>query len=76
MNLKAMDLNNHAEESSSSLEVLVLLLKKALKMSLFTNPNNYLAHAMVKGINDNFDPIILFCSPSLTRAQTLIFGCR
>ena len=75
MNLKAMDLSHHAEESSSSLEFLVLLSIKALNMSLFTNPNNYKAHVIVKGIDDNFDPIILFCSLSLAHAQTLIFAC-
>lgn len=31
-------------------------------LSLFTNQNKYLAHIIVKGVNDNFDPIILFYS--------------
>ena len=75
MNLKVMDFSNNAEESSSSLEFLVLLLKKTLQMRLFTNPNAYLANAIDEDINDNFDPIILFCSPSLEHAQTLIFAC-
>jgi len=46
----------------------MLLLKDALNMglesilSLFTNQNKYLAHIIVKGVNDTFDPIILFYS--------------
>ena len=46
----------------------MLLLKSSLGMNLeeilglFTNQNKYLAHIIVKGINDNFDPIILFYS--------------
>lgn len=31
-------------------------------MGLFTNQNKYLAHIIVKGINDNFDAVILFYS--------------
>ena len=67
MSLKAMEFRKNAE-GSSALEFLVLLLKKNLIMSLenilslFTNQNNYLIHVIVEGINDNFDPIILFCS--------------
>lgn len=31
-------------------------------LGLFTNQNKYLAHIIVKGVNDNFDPVILFYS--------------
>lgn len=31
-------------------------------LGLFTNQNKYLAHIIVKGLNDNFDAIILFYS--------------
>jgi hypothetical protein len=31
-------------------------------LGLFTNQNKYLAHIIVKGMNDNFDPVILFYS--------------
>lgn len=40
-------------------------------LSLFTNQNKYLAHIIVKGINDNFDPIILFYSLLLKHAEKL-----
>ena len=46
----------------------MLLLKASLGMSLeeilglFTNQNKYLAHIIVKGLNENFSPIILFYS--------------
>ena len=46
----------------------MLLLKTSLGMNLeeilglFTNQNKYLAHVIVKGVNDNFDSIILFYS--------------
>lgn len=29
-------------------------------LGLFTNQNKYLAHIIVKGLNDSFEPIILF----------------
>jgi hypothetical protein len=31
-------------------------------LGLFTNQNKYLAHLIVKGLNDNYEPIILFYS--------------
>lgn len=31
-------------------------------LGLFTNQNKYLAHIIVKGVNENFDSIILFYS--------------
>lgn len=31
-------------------------------LGLFTNQNKYLAHIIVKGVNENFDPIVLFFS--------------
>jgi len=31
-------------------------------LGLFTNQNKYLAHIIVKGINENYAPIILFYS--------------
>ena len=31
-------------------------------LGLFTNQNKYLAHLIVKGINDNYDGVILFYS--------------
>ena len=40
-------------------------------LSLFTDQNKYLAHVIVKGINDNFDPIILFYSLLLKHTPKL-----
>jgi len=31
-------------------------------LGLFTNQNKYLAHIIVKGVNESFDPVILFYS--------------
>ena len=31
-------------------------------LGLFTNQNKYLAHLIVKGVNDNFDGVVLFYS--------------
>lgn len=42
-------------------------------LGLFTNQNKYLAHLIVKGLNDNFDPIILFYSLLNKHAAKLKF---
>jgi hypothetical protein len=68
VDIKKINLTKDPEESESSLEFLMLLLKASLGMSLeeilglFTNQNKYLAHIIVKGLNENFSPIILFYS--------------
>lgn len=40
-------------------------------MGLFTNQNKYLAHIIVKGIKDSFDPVILFYSLLNKHSQKL-----
>ena len=40
-------------------------------LGLFTNQNKFLAHIIVKGLNDNYDPIILFYSLLNKHAQKL-----
>lgn len=68
VDIKKINLSKDPEESETSLEFLMLLLKTSLGMNLeeilglFTNQNKYLAHVIVKGVNDNFDSIILFYS--------------
>jgi hypothetical protein len=68
VDVKKINLDKDPEESESSLEFLIVLLKTSLGMNLeeilglFTNQNKYLAQIIVKGINDSFDPIILFYS--------------
>ena len=41
-------------------------------LSLFTNQTKYLAHIIVKGVNENFDPIILFYSLLNKHHQKLV----
>lgn len=68
VDIKKINLSKDPQESESSLQFLMLLLKASLGMSLeeilglFTNQNKYLAHIIVKGLNQNFSPIILFYS--------------
>lgn len=68
VDIKKINLSKDPEESESSLEFLMLLLKASLGMNLeeilglFTNQNKYLAHIIVKGLNDSFDSIVLFYS--------------
>lgn len=45
-------------------------------MGLFTNQNKYLAHLIVKGINDNFDGVILFYSLLQKHLKKLKYFCE
>lgn len=55
--MKKVNFSKTPEESESSLEFLILLLKSSLGMKLeeilglFTNQNKYLAHLIVKGLS-------------------------
>ena len=66
VDIKKINLQKDPEESESSLEFLILLLSTSLGMpveeilGLFTNQNKYLAHIIVKGLNDDFSAIVLF----------------
>lgn len=68
VDIKKINLSKDPEESESSLEFLMLLLKASLGMNLeeilglFTNQNKYLAHIIVKGVADSFDSVVLFYS--------------
>lgn len=77
VDIKKINLTKDPEESESSLEFLMLLLKASLGMNLeeilglFTNQNKYLAHIIVKGLNDSFDSIVLFYSLLIKHARKL-----
>ena len=66
LDIKKINLQRNPDDSESSLEFLILLLSSALNLSveeilgLFTNQNKYLAHIIVKGVNDDYGGIILF----------------
>ena len=57
LDVKKVNFSKTPEESESSLEFLILLLKSSLGMKLeeilglFTNQNKYLAHLIVKGLS-------------------------
>lgn len=60
LDIKKINPQKDPSESESSLQFLILLLGNSFGMpteeilGLFTNQNKYLAHLLVKGINDNF----------------------
>lgn len=66
LDVKKINLQKNPNDSDSSLEFLILLLSSSLGLSieeilgLFTNQNKYLAHVIVKGLNDEYDGILLF----------------
>ena len=66
LDIKKINLQRNPDDSDSSLEFLILLLASSLGLSveeilgLFTNQNKYLAHIIVKGVNDEYGGIILF----------------
>jgi|JI9StandDraft_2_1071091.scaffolds.fasta_scaffold158127_1 hypothetical protein len=68
LDIKKINPQKDPGESESSLEFLILLLGNSFGMpveeilGLFTNQNKYLAHLLVKGINDSFEGVVLFYS--------------
>ena len=75
LDVKRINLQKNPADSESSLEYLILLLAASFSMpveeilGLFTNQNKYLAHLLVKGINDNYEGVILFYSLLLKTKQ-------
>jgi hypothetical protein len=68
LDVKRVNLQKDPVDSESSLEFLIILLANSFAMpveeilGLFTNQNKYLAHLLVKGVNDNFEGVVLFYS--------------
>ena len=66
LDIKKINPKKDPADSESSLELLILLLGQSFDMAveeilgLFTNQNKYLAHLMVKGINETFEGVQLF----------------
>lgn len=66
MDIKKINLSKDPDESESSLEFFIILLTQSFNMTieevlgLFTNQNKYLAHLVVKGVNEHFDGVKLF----------------
>jgi hypothetical protein len=81
LDIKRINVSKNPDESESSLEFLILLLTSSFNMSveeilgLFTNQNKYLAHLIVKGINDNFEGVQLFYSLLLKHLKKLKQFC-
>lgn len=77
LDIKKINPQKDPGESESSLEFLILLLGNSFGMpveeilGLFTNQNKYLAHLLVKGINDSFEGVVLFYSLLLKHSKKL-----
>jgi hypothetical protein len=78
LNLKMIDLHKPAEDTKTTLEYMIVLLSRNLKLSakqsagLLADGNKYLAHIFVKGVKGRFEPIHEFFQECYSTHKQLV----